>query len=172
MAIKIPVIPEMEEASELINLVSGSALYKERMTKLLEAYGQIGVGLKQYKAYQDIDSKMGEAQALVSEAKAARAIAGKLEADSKLIAETSLAEMAKRKEAMEAWHTGVRDGNEKRIKELDEREAALVEREKVVIKTTATVKFMQDEASKLIKENAELKDELEAKLGKLRQIVV
>ncbi len=172
MAVKIPAIPEIEDATEMINLVASSVKFKERMTAMVDVYAKVKEGLELYQQYKDIDSKFGEAQSLVDAAHQKMAMADKEVATSKEMADKTLSAMSEKKAAYELWQSGVRAGQDSRDKELDDREAKLAEREVAVGKATVTAKFMQEEASKLIKDNAELHDELEAKLGKLRQITV
>ncbi len=170
MAVKIPAIPEIEDAAELISLVASSTKFKERMTSLFETYDQIKKGLELYRQYQDIDASMGLAQQLVTEAKLVKAQADKDSSAAKAEAEAHDTEIAAKRKAYGQWQNGMKLNQEARDKALDDREAALVKREAAVAEASLTAKFMQDEASKLLKVNDELKRDLEAKLGKLRQI--
>ena len=78
MAIKLPTIPEIEEPSELINLVANSALYKERMTALVDIYGKIKTGLDQFNRLNAIDNLEQHSQAVEAETKAKQAEANRL----------------------------------------------------------------------------------------------
>ena len=67
---KLPAIPEIEDAAELISLVANSKLYKERMEKLVDIYGKIKAGLDEYGELRDARDATDLANAKLADAKA------------------------------------------------------------------------------------------------------
>ena len=70
---KLPSIPEIEDAAELISLVANSKLYKERMEKLVDIYGKIKAGLDEYGELRDARDATDLANSKLADAKATEA---------------------------------------------------------------------------------------------------
>ena len=168
---KLPTIPAIEEASELISLVANSPLYKERMEKLLDIYQKLSIEINRYNhlnvldnTLSDAQDKMAEAKRKSAEADAAMKDANQYVVDAKSKASDEIAVKFSRLASEESRIRGLGS-------DLAKREAALSDAEAQLDNETVRVARESNDARVILQTGQKLQQEYEAKLAQLKAMV-
>jgi len=178
MALKLPAIPEIEEPSELINLVANSPLWKERMAALVGIYGEIKRELDTYIKVRSLDDRESDARAAIANAESTLAEAQKADSAAReLLANARrAADELKTKTANETLV--ITSSLSNREAQLTAAEADLSRREQALAKQQADfevvlAEFNDDKKKvhRLRQETSAMETDLLEKVAKLRALV-
>ena len=168
---KLPAIPAIEEASELISLVANSPLYKERMEKLLDIYQKLSVEINRYNHLNVLDNTLSDAQDKLAEAnrKSAEADAAMKDASQYVVDVKSKAsdEIAVKFSRLANEESRIRSMGS----DLAKREAALSDAEAQLDAEGAKVAEQITEAKNIFASASKLQREYESKLAQLKAMV-
>ena len=168
---KLPAIPEIEDAAELISLVANSKLYKERMEKLVEIYGKIKFEADRYNRLVAIEQAERDAADLLASAKASDAKASAMLDEARQSCDEMLQKSAEQTGQQLADVRERQRVLEETMKDLDDRRNSLEKTENHL--KTQYVEL--DEQRKIVTQmhhNAvAIKLEYEEKLSKLKALV-
>ena len=178
MALKLPAIPEIEDAAELLSLVANSKLYTERMSALFDIYGKIKTELDAYIKVRTLEEREGDARettakagALMTAAREADEVAQKIVAESRKSADEFTAQAQKEIGAIRADLSERQRVIDEAEKELDDRRNSLEKTENHLKTQYAELDEQRKIVTQMHHNAVAMKIEYEEKLSKLKALI-
>ena len=170
MALKLPYIPEINSASELLDVVANSELLQERMTLLLKLQDDINNELKRWQEFGDVQAYRDLVDTENAASKAKRFDADAYSDRTIKVADSILGKARATEKQAEDFHKSVRTSANAREEKLDLWEQEITKREQAVARDLVNSAAFVEEAKRLLKEANETRATYEAKLAKMREI--
>jgi chromosome segregation ATPase len=167
---KLPYIPAIESASELLDLVANSPELHKRMKLLLETQDEINRSLKRYSEITDVQAYRANADDRMAQAEQARKEADEHVRKRREEAQAIVFDVQAFKAREAEYAKGVKAGLAKRSDELDQRESKLIARVEEVEQSGKELLTRMVEADRKLKHAQELEAEFNEKLAKMRAI--